>query len=526
MYDFPAPTSPGFRGRFNMPGFPGDLEDSFRHNSFEHPANDPPRHHSAESGADNKPIPIRVVHERTMQSPGQAKNRLSAGSGRNTTEIPTRANTTESPTNIQSEKSPRLERAHSEPPKLFNQRMRASGATSPAPPAYSTIPENSESVENRATRFPQSPRVEPDTTNHKLSSSASAPSVPATNHVRPASGPPTAPPRRSTLNRNVEREEPVPQAQTPQPEAAPKVRHIPIFVEGRDEPVAARKTSQPENQQPGYRQPSDFYPQNVQKVRSQSVSSPGAGSASVPGFARGGLNLKPHQQQAQHPMEPTSPLSPPPSDQPIPMGCSDYFVHPTGTEQAPQKLEPTSPAPIPLGPIPMPYTSDTVDNNPPAPEVYTIPVKIIETPEPPKPEEPKLQQESKELSPAESKLQKIQSEIAEILQRVEKFSGGKRDKEYLFLDDLLTQKLCLLDSIESDGREDIRMMRKDSIKTVNRCLSILDKRATLSNAAKNATINDKENGNGNAAQVSNQVLSELAAQSQKEEEGPKNDSSK
>ena len=169
----------------------------------------------------------------------------------------------------------------------------------------------------------------------------------------------------------------------------------------------------------------------------------------------------------------------------------------------------------------MPYTSDTVDSHP-APEVQTISVKIIETPEPSKPEEQK--QEPKELSAAESKLQKIQNEIAEILQRVEKFSGGKKDKEYLFLDDLLTQKLCLLDSIESDGREDIRMMRKDSIKTVNRCLSILDKRATTpSTAAKNGATNDTANADGNAAQVSNQVLSELAAQSQKEDdaEGPK-----
>jgi NTP pyrophosphatase (non-canonical NTP hydrolase) len=178
---------------------------------------------------------------------------------------------------------------------------------------------------------------------------------------------------------------------------------------------------------------------------------------------------------------------------------------------------------MPPGPIPMPYTSDAVDSQP-APEVYTIPVKIIETPEPPKPEEPKP--EPKELSAAENKLQKIQSEIAEILQRVEKFTGGKRDKEYLFLDDLLTQKLCLLDSIDSDGREDIRMMRKDSIKTVNRCLSILDKRATSStpakNGAKNDAENDAENCEGNAAQVSNQVLSDLAAQSQKEDEGPKN----
>jgi len=294
-------------------------------------------------------------------------------------------------------------------------------------------------------------------------------------------------------NREREAAEKQQQQQQQQHAEAPKVRHIPIFVEGRDEPVTQRKTSQTDIGGGGFRQPSEFYPQNVQKVRSQSVSSPGPSGGSGlggGGFVRaGGLNLKPMQPQQQPPQEPTSPLSPIPSDQPIPMGCSgDYFVK---TEAAP-KPEPTSPAPLPPGPIPMPYTATTVDG--PAPEVvHHVPVKVIETPDP-SPQKPEQSKPTDvELSPAEAKLRKIESEVAELLQRVEKFSGGKRDKEYLFLDDLLTQKLCLLDSIESDGREDIRKMRKDSIKNITRCLSILDRRATASaTAASTAGVTQAE----------------------------------
>jgi hypothetical protein len=471
--------------------FPDDMEDNFRNNSFEHPSEAHTRHPS--NPETDKPIPIRVVHERTSNTP--PKNRMNATSSRNTTEIPAaRANHLDTPNNISADKSPRLERAHSEPPKLFNQRLRAGGASSPQQPStYSTIPENSEPtpVGSRSPRFSTAPESKTATPNHKLSSSASSPSVPASNT------PPTAPPRRNKLDRDEDKPQQQQQQQPQQQQNssqsdAPKIRHIPIFVEGRDEPVSQRKISGGDS---GFRQPSEFYPPNVQKVRSQSVSSPGVGAGSGPGFGRG-LNLKPQQQQ-QRPLEPTSPLSPPPSDQPIPMGCSNYFINAT---EAPIP-EPSSPAPPPPGPIPMPFCPSDVVDAPAAPEVYTIPVKVVDTPEPAKPEPKPEQNDQKNLTPAEAKMRKIEAEVEELLQRVEKFAGCKKDKEYLFLDDLLTQKLCILDGIESDGREDIRKMRRDSIKTITRCLSMLDRRATP--VASQATVSDD-------AEVANKVLSDLA----------------
>lgn len=466
-----------------MPPFPTEFDPATLRNntSFDQPP-------STRESSDAKPIQIRVIHEKTPAQPSTPKNRVT--SGRNTTEIPAPCS------DIQAEKSPRLERAHSEPPKLFNQRLRAGGASSPAPHAYSTIPENAEPTSVAA----RSPRFETDSASHKLSSSASAPSVPHTNvsnRVAQSPGAPVAPPRRSSAN-HATKQENVDERMTPHPSStpeteAPRVRHIPIFVEGRDEPVLQKKPSlgDPAPSAP-FRQPSEFYPPNVSKIRSQSSTSPTPSSPGRPSsqnFSRN-LNLKPSQQPSQ-PTEPTSPLSPPPSNHPIPMGCSDHLVRLDRSPSPPK--EPTSPISPPVGPIPMPFTSDVTDG---PEEVHSVPILVVDKIE----KEPELETPNvknvKKSSPAEEKLRKIESEVSELLERVEKFSGGRKDKEYLFLDDLLTQKMCILDGIDSEGRDDIRKMRKDSIKTINRCLSLLDKRATstaISEKESNGSEGDKVN---------------------------------
>ena len=56
--------------------------------------------------------------------------------------------------------------------------------------------------------------------------------------------------------------------------------------------------------------------------------------------------------------------------------------------------------------------------------------------------------------------------------------GSRSDKEYLYLDDMLTKQLITLDGIDTAGREEIRQLRKDSIAFVNSCLSQLDEKAT------------------------------------------------
>ena len=82
--------------------------------------------------------------------------------------------------------------------------------------------------------------------------------------------------------------------------------------------------------------------------------------------------------------------------------------------------------------------------------------------------------------------------------RLENFKGFKTDREYLYLEEMLTRHLLSLDGIEPEGETSIRQMRKESINSVNRCLSLLDRK--VSDVNTDAAENDR-------------ILSELAEKS-------------
>ena len=111
--------------------------------------------------------------------------------------------------------------------------------------------------------------------------------------------------------------------------------------------------------------------------------------------------------------------------------------------------------------------------------------------------------------------QAIEQEVADLMRKIDSFRGAKTDKEYLFLDEMLTRNLLILDSIETGGREDIRQMRRDSIKTINRCLSMLDRKAG-GGSAKPETNNIEEEETKDRAEENNEILASLAEKSGKE----------
>ena len=101
-----------------------------------------------------------------------------------------------------------------------------------------------------------------------------------------------------------------------------------------------------------------------------------------------------------------------------------------------------------------------------------------------------------------NQVEKIRRDVAELVKKIDAFKGSKKDKEYLYLDEMLTRNLIALDAVDSGGRDDIRAIRKESIKMVNRCLSLLDNK--VKQQSKEAAENDA-------------VLAELVKQSQLEE---------
>ena len=68
---------------------------------------------------------------------------------------------------------------------------------------------------------------------------------------------------------------------------------------------------------------------------------------------------------------------------------------------------------------------------------------------------------------------------------MESFSGKQGDKEYRFLDEMLTRLLIKLDNIDSQGFEEVRMARKSSIVSVQQTVSLLE-----SKVRKNSVINN------------------------------------
>merc|ERR1712018_1059334 len=95
--------------------------------------------------------------------------------------------------------------------------------------------------------------------------------------------------------------------------------------------------------------------------------------------------------------------------------------------------------------------------------------------------------------------------VAVLSARIEAFKGSKKDKEYLYLDEMLTRHMLSLDCIEANGRDDIRQLRRETIKSINRCLSTLDSNSN------NTT--PSEGAGEAAAKDNNAVIDELVAQS-------------
>ena len=488
---------PRNRERTQFSGSGGDNFDNLSDNS------------SSGSGGDNDMgIPIRVIHEKV---PG--KQRYGQGPGRNTTELPAKATSAG-----QGSESPRLERAASEPPNKFKQRLNIPSSAVP------TIPENSDMSSNSS--YPKQQSQSSMADRNPIKTSASAPSVPGS---YPDSQP-SAPQRRSPPRA-------MPGAGQPTHSSA-NVRHIPIFVEGRPEPIfnqnlnSSGEPSQQKEQQNHdlpFSKPSDYYPPGVQRVKSKEdpVPEPTTPMGPPPGPIPMGY-LPTEQQQTLKPeqpaAEPTTPQGPPPG--PIPMGYVPRQDEPDQPPVPPQRHRTPNPAPAqPQEPVlPQRKTSDGVSDhdseNRKSPVVNVIPIKVdqgkpdsspqpsskqIPSQEPRKsPSTSKKQETAQSQNPKIVKLEKIKEDVENLTSKIDNFQGAKTDKEYLYLEEMLTRHLIALDGIEPEGETEIRQMRKESINSVNRCLSMLDRKVS--------------DVNEDAAAANDEILSELVQQSNKNSE--------
>lgn len=226
----------------------------------------------------------------------------------------------------------------------------------------------------------------------------------------------------------------------------PTVRHIPIFVEGRDEPLinknvehsttdSANRPQPPINDMP---LPGSIYSRvkdlPVKKNVPEFCASPNLARTSSPSRTIP-INVVHSQTQKDN----QKPATPPNHHQGAPHFPSQqqpqqqHHHHPQQKQHQPQQ----APQPEQKTQQPSAAVQQSID--------------------------------------AITKIQKIQHEVLELMNRVEKFKGGSRkDREYVYLDEMLTQNLLKLDTIDAEGKDNIKAARKEAINCINKCIAVLE----------------------------------------------------
>ena len=84
----------------------------------------------------------------------------------------------------------------------------------------------------------------------------------------------------------------------------------------------------------------------------------------------------------------------------------------------------------------------------------------------------------------------IQEEINSLAEQVKNYKGNSRkDKEYIYLDEMLTRELIKLDDIETEGKDNVRQARKQAIRTIQETISLLESKAPLPGQQQNENVN-------------------------------------
>lgn len=290
------------------------------------------------------------------------------------------------------------------------------------------------------------------------------------------------------------------------------VRHIPIFVEGRDEPVINRSVdhgphygdSKPAHQSP---------PQQQAHIdREQYFADDGpVGFHHAPNFSRAfgtpfnkGFRQgpQPFVQQKVYPQTAyTRGASPHRSQSPKPQPHPDehyikvpvHHEHNTAKTEPPSRTQPRQAPPQQRQAPPQPQPQPPKQHQPPQQHRQPSPQQQAPSREqtPPQPKQPTP------VNDPITTILSIQTDVLNLMTQVENFTGTKKDKQYLFLDEMLTRNLIKLDNIETEGKENIRQARKEAIKCIEKCIAVLEAKAesnnTVKNEAQTADVEMKEN---------------------------------
>ncbi|NWR62962.1 BAG3 regulator, partial [Bucorvus abyssinicus] len=177
-------------------------------------------------------------------------------------------------------------------------------------------------------------------------------------------------------------------------------------------------------------------------------------------------------QQQVPPQEPARPSPPPemkPENKAVPPPETEAplsYIPIQVTHQEPDaKLPPQKP----------PATAEKADKKVPCP------AKVVPPQEKPPPEEaatPKTMETGEpQKHPGVLKVEAILEKVQMLEQAVDSFEGKKTDKKYLMIEEYLTKELLALDSVDPEGRADVRQARRDGVRKVQNILERLEQKA-------------------------------------------------
>ncbi|OAD55730.1 BAG domain-containing protein Samui [Eufriesea mexicana] len=83
--------------------------------------------------------------------------------------------------------------------------------------------------------------------------------------------------------------------------------------------------------------------------------------------------------------------------------------------------------------------------------------------------------------------------VDSLAEQVKQYHGNSRtDKEYIYLDEMLTRELIKLDDIETEGRDNVRQARRNAIKSIQETISLLESKAPLPSQQPSSQEHEKQ----------------------------------
>ncbi|KAJ2939751.1 hypothetical protein O0L34_g17942 [Tuta absoluta] len=275
-----------------------------------------------------------------------------------------------------------------------------------------------------------------------------------------------------------------------QPSQPQKVRNIPIFVEGWDKPVINDNldgaTHFGDTTRPATHTYTQHHPQQPQVDNNYFADEAPPMYHNPPNFGKAFGNpyksfqrqgAQPFAQQKVFPQTYARGSSPARTQSPRPAEEIKIPVH----HDAPKQQKPQQPPPKPQ---PQPQQPEQPPKQPTPPPTAR--------PQPPDPI---------------TQILAIQTDVLNLMAEVENFAGAKKDKRYIYLDEMLTRNLIKLDNIETEGKENIRNARKEAIKCIQKCIAVLEAKAE---------------SNANSGQLQAQADTEMNAEGEKAQNGEVN----